>query len=106
MRLRYFFDWGGDFLWSDDEEAEQKYGHPADIDLMPLSDETRAIAARLGRMFEEMAAARSNKEIALVRCYYTLGEELYRRLTAELGPNVDVVNELRPSPPPSGHRNV
>ena len=47
MRLRYFLDWGGDILWAGDDEANAKYGYPADLDLLPISHETRELIKRL-----------------------------------------------------------
>lgn len=98
MKLRYFFDWGGDFLWAADWEAEEKYGYPADTDIMPLSKTTRELAGHLAEMNEQCVSARDEDERAeLWREYYRLGDELYLRLVSELGPGVEVLNELKPA---------
>jgi len=90
MKLRYFFDWGGEFLWEVDT------GYPADTDGMPLSKTTRELADHLGKMYERCAALDEGERPELWREFYQLGDELYSRLVSELGPGVEVLNELRP----------
>lgn len=94
MKLRYFFDWGGDFLWAADAEANEMYGYPANTELMPLSQVTRELAARLGRMFEEQAHAREESQPAMNHEFEDACDDLYRRIVRELGPDVEVINEM------------
>lgn len=95
MRLRYFFDWSGDYLWSADEQADDRFGYPADIDLMPFSAETRKVAREIGALFVEFAGMPNGDERAKRAAEFrTAGGALYERIVAELGPDFTVLNEL------------
>ncbi len=61
MRLRYFLDWGGDILWAGDDEANAKYGYPADLDLLPISNETRELIKSLFCIWISIAQGSKSK---------------------------------------------
>jgi hypothetical protein len=38
-KIRFFFDWSGDCLWSGDEVTDERYGYPIFPADLPLPDE-------------------------------------------------------------------
>ena len=95
MKLRYFFDWSGDYLWSADEQAHDRFGYPADVDRMPFSAETRKMAREIGGLFVEFSGMTDGDQRAKREAEFrTAGEALYERIVAELGPDFTVLNEL------------
>ncbi|NUM53303.1 MAG: hypothetical protein HUU46_06645 [Candidatus Hydrogenedentes bacterium] len=48
ITFRYFFDLGaGTCLWSADDETRNRFGYAVDIDMLPVSAETKEQYARL-----------------------------------------------------------
>ncbi|WP_298206295.1 hypothetical protein [Acidovorax sp.] len=91
MRLRYFLDWGGDILWAGDDEANEKYGYPTDLDLLPISHETRELIKILFCIWPSIAQgskSKSEKEE-----FDKLNKEVFARLVSELQ-TIEISNEM------------
>lgn len=93
MKFRYFFDWSRDFLWSADKDALDRYGYVVDPDQLPISAETKAIAADLASVWIELASARSEVDTAKSDAFNNRAQDLYERIVRELGSDFHVVNE-------------
>lgn len=51
-RTRYFFEYGGGCLWSDNENDWDKYGNPINPERLPLSKETLTLIEKLEEQFQ------------------------------------------------------
>lgn len=91
MKLRYFLDWSGDILWAGDEEANKKYGCPADIDLLPVSTETRGLIEKLFTLW--ISIAQGSKLKAEREEFDKLNGKLFCRLRFELQ-TIELLNEM------------
>ncbi len=47
--IRVWFEWGGESLWAGDEATRARFGYPIDPERLPLTEETKAKAIKLGR---------------------------------------------------------
>lgn len=82
MKLRYFLDWSGDILWAGDAEANEKYGYPADMELLPISQESRELIGNLFTIWLSLAqGSNSAKER---EDFKNLNEMVFKKLTHEL----------------------
>ena len=91
MRLRYFLDWGGDILWAGDDEANAKYGYPADLDLLPISNETRELIKSLFCIW--ISIAQGSKSKIEKEEFNKLNKEVFARLVIELK-TIEISNEM------------
>ena len=91
MRLRYFLDWGGDILWAGDDEANKKYGYPADLDLLPISHETRELIKNLFYIW--LSIAQGSKSKIEKEEFNKLNKEVFARLVIELK-TIEISNEM------------
>ena len=91
MKLRYFLDWGGDILWAGDEEANKKYGYPADIDLLPISTETRELIEKLFTLW--ISIAQGSKLKTEKKEFNKLNAKVFCRLRLELQ-TIELANEM------------
>ena len=91
MRLRYFLDWGGDILWAGDDEANAKYGYPADLDLLPISHETRELINSLFCIW--LSIAQGSKSKVEKEKFSKLNKEVFTRLVSELQA-IEISNEM------------
>ncbi|MES2999485.1 MAG: hypothetical protein V4787_02240 [Pseudomonadota bacterium] len=55
MKLQFFLDWGGDFLWPFDDEAERAFGCPTDVSLLPISSRTLGLISKLTKRIVAVA---------------------------------------------------
>jgi len=95
MKLRFFFDYGGDCLWADDGEARAAYGYPVNLDELPLSVETKEFSRTVGALFDELLENKQDEAHSRLQdVYRQRSKELYERLVTELGPAFNVVNEI------------
>jgi len=95
MKLRFFFDYGGDCLWADDSEARAAYGYPVNLDELPLSVETKELSRTVGALFDELLESKQDEAHSRRQdVYRQRSKELYERLVTELGPSFNVVNEI------------
>ena len=91
MKLRYFLDWGGDILWAGDDDANIKYGYPANMDLLPISENSRGLIEKLFFLWISIAqGVNSKKEI---ENFNSLNEEVFSRLMHELQ-SIEILNEM------------
>lgn len=91
MKLRYFLDWGGDILWAGDDEANEKYGYPADLDLLPISHETRELTKKLFCIW--LSIAQGSKSKVEKEEFSKLNKEVFTRLVSELQ-TIEISNEM------------
>lgn len=91
MRLRYFFDWSGDILWAGDDEANAKYGYPADLDLLPISHKTRELINRLFCIW--LSIAQGSKSKVEKEEFSKLNKEVFARIASELQA-IEISNEM------------
>ncbi|MBS0468322.1 MAG: hypothetical protein JSS31_10360 [Proteobacteria bacterium] len=91
MKLRYFLDWGGDILWAGDNETNEKYGYPADMDLLSISQKTKGLIDELFALWLSIAQG-SNSE-AEKEDFKKLNEMVFENLTHELLP-LEILNEM------------
>jgi len=91
MKLRYFLDWGGDILWAGDDEASDKYGYPANMELLSLSQESRKLIERLFILW--LSLAQGSKSTKEKEDFNKLNAIVFQNLTRELQ-FVEIINEM------------
>jgi hypothetical protein len=100
--FRFFFDGcAGDCLWSSNDAAREKYGYPASLDDLGLSEETIAKANEL--MQRACLMAQKEPDVYGVSYYFSTEEEaeylcevaeLLSTIRNELGADFEIVDEF------------
>ncbi len=91
MKLRYFLDWGGDILWAGDDEASDKYGYPVNMELLPISQESRKLIEKLFIIW--LSLAQGSKSTKEREDFNKLNEIVLKNLTRELQ-FAEIINEM------------
>ena len=65
-----------------DDEANEKYGYPADLDLLPISHETRELIKNLFHIW--LSIAQGSKSKIEKEEFNKLNKEVFARLVSEL----------------------
>lgn len=90
-KLRYFFEWGGDCLWAENDAAMEKFGYPIFLGDLPLTDETR----QFGEALLKRSVIHFDTNGGHVGQSFMIDARIFlERLRFELGPEFEIVDEL------------
>jgi hypothetical protein len=98
-RIRYWFEWGGFCLWSDNSKADNEFGSAIYPDDLPLSAATVARIEELATWHDQALNWNSPAYPGPWRqaeCdrFNQAALELYEIIKAELGADFELVNDL------------
>jgi hypothetical protein len=99
MKLRYFFDPGsGVCLWAGDDEARKAFGYPVELKQLPLSEEIVALGQQLIAQFDtsidsDYPPNPSPWSDAEKQSFRAASQNLYVRLSSELGTRFEIIDE-------------
>ena len=98
-QLRFYFEHGGICIWGMNDCAKQKYGYAIETDMLPISDNLKAELDLLEKDYAtylnwDDPAAPSLWSEEKKTSFLNAANEVYEKLTGELGLEFDVLSEV------------
>ncbi len=96
--LRFFFEWGGDCLWSANDAARERFGYPVNLSDLPIPEDLRVELLRAEECFQTSydendpagSSPWTKKELS---DFNRLKDDLLARLRIALGPTFEIRDE-------------